>query len=695
MKEYAPQFIKNVALLGHGGDGKTILTDALLFNAKCTDRIGKTEDGTTVSDFDPEEIKRRISISTTVEPFEWNDYKINILDTPGYFDFIGEVFEALQVADSCLLLVGAKTGVQVGTEKAWEYAEERQKPLMFFVNKMDEDNANFDKVLSQLVDTFGNKVIPIQYPIIENGKFLGLVDIVSNKAFLFENNSVKEAAIPDRLIDKIEEYKNALIEASVENDEMLMEKYFAGETISQDELITGLKTGIITRSVFPVTCGSALKNIGIKELMNIISNLLPSANDGMKLKAIDIKTNNEIQVEINEKAPLCAFVFKTIADPFVGKITFIKVLSGVLKADSVVFNSSTEKQEKISQVMIIRGKKQIPVNELKAGDIGILTKLQNTNTNDTLYDPSRPLRVNPIEFPKPWLMLAIEPKSKGDEEKISSGLHRLTEEDLTFRIEKNVETGQNIIYGIGDQHIDVIVSKLKAKFGVSVNLSDPKVPYRETIRKKVKMEGKHKKQTGGHGQYGHVWIEFEPGPTEDLTFEEKIFGGAVPKQYIPAVEKGLRECIKKGVLAGFPVINLKAVLVDGSYHPVDSSELAFKVATSIAYKKGLAQANPVLLEPIMKVSVIVPDDYTGDIMGDLNRRRGRVHGMEPHEKNMQVVEAEVPLAEMFKYATELRSMTQGRGSFSMEFLRYEEVPANIAHKVIEAAKANLQEEEEE
>lgn len=441
-------------------------------------------------------------------------------------------------------------------------------------------------------------------------------------------------------------------------------------------------------------CGCATKGLGVKELLDSISRLLPTANE-KQYKAKDTKNGNELNIKVDKNQPVCAFVFKTVADPFVGRISYLKVVSGVLKPEMTLLNTMSEKPEKISQIFMIRGKKQIPVSELVAGDIGVVTKLQSTLTNSTLCEQSKPVKLQEIDFPRPWLMLAIEPKTKGDEEKISNGLHRLMEEDLTFRIEKNNETGQNIIYGIGEMHIDVIVSKLKNKFGVSVVLSDPKVPYRETIRKKVKSEGKYKKQTGGHGQYGHVFIEFEPSPEEDLVFEEKIFGGAVPKQYIPAVEKGLRECIKKGVLAGYPVMNLKATLVDGSYHPVDSSELAFKVATSLAFKKGLAQANPVLLEPIMSVKVVVPQDYTGDIMGDLNRRRGRVLGMQPLDNHLEEILAEVPLAEMFKYATDLRSMTQGRGYFSMEFARYEEVPSHIAQKVIEAAKASLQEEEEE
>ncbi|WAM32345.1 elongation factor G [Caldicellulosiruptor naganoensis] len=692
MKEYAPQYIKNVVLLGHGGDGKTILTDSMLFNAKCIDRIGKIEEGTTTSDFDPEEIKRRISISMTVEPLEWGDYKINILDTPGYFDFVGEVCEAVHVADAAILVVGAKTGVQVGTEKGWELAETKKLPVLIFVNKMDEENADFDKVLRKINDVLTSKAIPIQYPIVENGKFAGFVDIISKKAYVYENNSTKEVPIPSGLSDKVEEIRNSLIEAAVENDEELMEKYFTGEEISIDEIYRGLKLGVSSRSVFPVMCGAASKNLGVKELLDAIIKILPSSQE-KHYKVKDTKNSSETLLKPDVNFPVCAFVFKTVADPFVGRITFLKVISGTLRPDMTLYNTTSERQEKVSQLFIIRGKKQIPVPELKAGDIGVVTKLQSTLTNNTLCDPSRPLQVETIEFPRPWLMLAIEPKAKGDEEKISNGLHRLMEEDLTFKIEKNNETGQNIIYGIGELHIDVIVNKLKNKFGVSVVLSDPKVPYRETIKKKVKSEGKYKKQTGGHGQYGHVFIEFEPSDSEDLVFEEKIFGGAVPKQYIPAVEKGLRECIKKGVLAGYPVMNLKATLVDGSYHPVDSSELAFKVATSLAYKKGLAQANPVLLEPIMNVKVIVPESYTGDIMGDLNRRRGRVLGMEPVDKNMEMIEAEVPLAEMFKYATDLRSMTQGRGSFTMEFVRYEEVPSHIAQKVIEAAKAQMTEEE--
>jgi len=694
MKDYAPQYIKNVVLLGHGGDGKTILTESMLFAAKCIDRMGRIEDGTTTSDFDPEEIKRRISISMTVEPLEWRDCKINILDTPGYFDFVGEVYEALHVADSAVLVIGAKTGVQVGTEKAWELAQKQGLPLLIFVNKMDEENANFEKVVDRINQVLTPKAIPIQYPIMENGKFIGFVDVISKRAYRYEDNTAKEIEIPSGLSDKIEKIRNTLIEDSVENDENLLEKYFSGDEISEDEIYRGLSEGIKQRSVFPILCGCAAKNLGIKELLDSICKLLPAANV-KQYKAKDAKNGSELNIKVDKNQPVCAFVFKTVADPFVGRISYLKVVSGVLKPEMTLLNTMSEKPEKISQLFMIRGKKQIPVSELVAGDIGVVTKLQSTLTNSTLCEQSRPVKLEEIDFPRPWLMLAIEPKTKGDEEKISNGLHRLMEEDLTFRIEKNNETGQNIIYGIGEMHIDVIVSKLKNKFGVSVVLSDPKVPYRETIRKKVKSEGKYKKQTGGHGQYGHVFIEFEPSQQEDLVFEEKIFGGAVPKQYIPAVEKGLRECIKKGVLAGYPVMNLKATLVDGSYHPVDSSELAFKVATSLAFKKGLAQANPVLLEPIMSVKVVVPQNYTGDIMGDLNRRRGRVLGMQPLDNHLEEILAEVPLAEMFKYATDLRSMTQGRGYFSMEFARYEEVPSHIAQKVIEAAKASMQEEEEE
>lgn len=690
MKDFTPEKIRNVCLISHGGAGKTTLAEAMMFNSGALERFGRVEDGTTTSDFDPEEIKRKCSISTSVCPCEWKDHKINVIDTPGYFDFVGEVKQGIRVADSAIILVPAKSGVAVGTEKAWAYANQRNLPRMFFVNGMDDENQDFYKVLDQLVSTFGKNIVAFQIPIIENGKFIGYVNLVSMTAKKFDKDKMSDIEIPADLMDKVEEIRNALKEAVAETSEELMNKFFDGVEFTEEEFEKGLHQGIKEGSLVPVFCGSALNNLGVKLLADSIIQLMPSPVETESIKAVKAGSDTEVELKVEQSAPLSALVFKTIADPFVGKISIMRVFSGVLKSDSVVYDSTTEKTEKVSQLFVLRGKKQIPVNMLVAGDIGAVAKLQSVNTNDTLCAQSNPVVLEKIEFPEPVISMAVEPKTKGDEEKISTGLNRLQDEDPTFKVSLNTETHQTIISGVGEIHLDVIVSKLKSKFGVSVNLTDPIVPYRETIKKKVKVEGKHKKQSGGHGQYGHVWIEFEPGQNEGLTFEEKIFGGAVPRQYFPAVEKGLQESIKKGVLAGYPVVNLKATLVDGSYHAVDSSEMAFKIAAHLAYKKGLEQASPVLLEPIAHVEVYVPDNYMGEIIGDLNKRRGRVLGMNPHEGGIQQVIAEVPQAEVFKYATDLTSMTQGRGRFKLWFERYEEAPPNVSQKVIEESKHRLE-----
>ncbi|HOJ12768.1 MAG TPA: elongation factor G [Clostridiales bacterium] len=686
MKDYTVEKLRNVCLLGHGGSGKTTLAEAMLFNTGVLDRFGKVPDGTTTTDFDPEEIKRKISINTAIAPCEWNGHKINVIDTPGFFDFIGELKQGLKVAESAVILVPGKGGVAVGTEKSWQYANEHGMSKVFYISKLDEENADFFEVVNQLVQTFGNKAIAFQIPIIENEKFTGIVDIVNMKAKRFEKDRIIEADIPSGMSSKVDELREALKEAVAETDEELMEKYFSGEEFTREEISKGLRFGILEGSIVPVLCGASINNFGVKPLMDAIIEYLPFPADLTVVRAKKAGSDETVELKISEDESFSALVFKTIADPFVGKITLFRVYSGTLTPDSVIYNSTTEKTEKIGQLFVLRGKKQIPTDKLIAGDIGGVAKLQNTNTNDTLSDTSKPVVLDEIIFPEPSITLAIEPKSKGDEEKISLGLQRLQEEDPTFRVEINSEVRQTLISGIGEQHIDVIISKLKSKFGVSVNLIDPKIPYRETIKKKVKAEGKHKKQTGGHGQYGHVWVEFEPGETEDLIFDEKVFGGAVPRQYFPAVEKGLRESISKGVLAGYPVVNLKATLVDGSFHPVDSSEMAFKIAASLAYKKGLEDASPVLLEPIIHVEVYVPDNYMGDIIGDLNKRRGRILGMNPQHDGTQQIVAEVPQAEMFKYATDLRSMTQARGSFKEWFERYEEVPPMISQKVIDEVR---------
>jgi elongation factor G len=667
----------------------------MLFNTGVLDRFGKVVDGTTTTDYDAEEIKRKISISTAIAPCEWKDHKINIIDTPGYFDFVGEVKQGIRVADGAIILVSGKSGVRVGTEKSWAFAKESGIPRMFFVNKMDEENANFDQVLEQLVNTFGKGIVAFEIPIMEGEKFVGTVDIVNMKAKKFDKEKMVDIDIPADLNSKVSGIRDTLYEAIAETDEELMEKFFAGEQFTHEEIVKGINIGIADASIVPVLCGSAINNAGVQILMDAIIEYLPAPDYKPTFKAKKPNSDILVDLKVSPDEALSAIVFKTIADPFVGKISIFKVCSGTLKSDSTVYNSTSEKNEKTAQVFTLRGKKQIPVQRLLAGDIGAVAKLQFTNTNDTLCEQAKAVILDKIEFPEPTLSLAVEPKAKGDEEKIGTGLHRLQEEDPTFKVELNTETHQTVISGVGEQHLDVIVSKLKAKFGVSVNLVDPRIPYRETIKKKVKVEGKHKKQSGGHGQYGHVWIEFEHGQNQGLTFEEKIFGGSVPKQYHPAVEKGLHEAIIKGVLAGYPVVNLKATLVDGSYHDVDSSEMAFKIAARLAYKKGLPLANPVLLEPISHVEVYIPDSYMGDIIGDLNKRRGRILGMNPQEGGLQQVEADVPSAEMFKYANDLRSITQGRGWFKQSFDRYEEAPSIVAQKVIENAKHSMEEDADE
>jgi len=694
MKEYAGEKIRNVCLMGHGGSGKTTLAEAMLFNTGVLDRLGKVADGTTTTDYDQEEVKRKVSISTAMAPCEWKDHKINIIDTPGYFDFVGEVMQGIRVADSAIILASGKSGVSVGTEKAWKFAKEQNIPIMMIVTKMDEENASFEKTFEQMKDVFGKTVVPFQLPIREGTKFVGFVDMIDLKAKKFEKDKLIDIDIPSDMKDQIAEVRNMINEAVAETDEDLMNKFFAGEEYTHDDFQKGVSKGILDGSIVPVFCISALLNIGVQYIMDSIVEDMPCAVCRGSIKGKKVTNDDVVELKADSSAPLSSLVFKTIADPFVGKISMIRVYSGTLKSDSTVYNSKTEKMEKIAQLFVMRGKKTFPVDRLVAGDIGAVAKLQNTNTNDTLCDQNNQVVLDKIEFPEPALSLAIEPKTKGDEEKISLGLQKLQDEDPTFKVTINTETHQTLISGVGEQHLDVIVSKLKAKFNVSVNLIDPKVPYRETIKKKVKVEGKHKKQSGGHGQFGHVWIEFEPGPTEDLTFEEKVFGGAVPRGFFPAVEKGLRESIVRGVLAGYPVVNLKATLVDGSYHTVDSSEMAFKVAAHLAFKKGLPQASPVLLEPIAHVEVYVPDDYMGDIIGDLNKRRGRILGMNPQEDGIQEVEAEVPQAEMFKYATDLRSMTHGRGYFKLWFERYEEAPPMVSQKVIEEAKKSMTEMDE-
>ena len=683
MKEYKISNIRNIGIIGHSAVGKTALSEALLYVSNTTDRLGKIEEGNTVSDFNIEEKKRGISLSTSIIPFEWKNNKINTVDIPGYFDFIGEQIQGLNAIDVSMIMVCGVAGVQVGTEKTWDYCKNNKLPRCFFINKLDRENSNFDKTLSDLKELFGMSVVPIQYPIGKEVNFKGVIDIITKKAIIYNRKTGKNDIVdyPLELKDNVEECRQMLLEAVAETDEQLLEKYFNEGDLSDKEIYSALVKGCNNGDIAPVMCGSALELIGIEALADNIIKCLPSPEKN------NLYNTEDGNIKIDDKQPFSASVFKTIADPFVGKLSIFRVITGKLNSNIQIINSSKDKVEKLGSLYYMRGKTQIPAKEIIAGDIGAVTKLQFTNTGDTLCDINVKIQYKPMNFPKPIFSIAVIPKSKGDEEKISSALNKLTEEDPTFKVSRDIENAEIIVSGIGETHLEVIASKLKNKFGADVILQEPKVPYRETIKGFADVQGKYKKQTGGHGQYGDVKIKFEPrlDNEEDLEFVDKVVGGVVPRNFIPAVEKGLKECVMKGVLGGYPVIRLKATLYDGSYHPVDSSELAFKVAASMAYKKGLEQAKPILLEPIMYVEVIIPDDYMGDIMGDLNKRRGRVMGMEPTD-GLQKVMAEVPLSEMFKYSTNLRSLTQARGEFSMKFERYEEIPSETVTKIIENSK---------
>ncbi len=693
MKQFAADKIKNVALAGHSDSGKTSLAEALLFKTDATDRLGKTADGNTICDFDPEEIKRQVSVSSAVAPFIWANTKINIIDTPGLFDFAAGLYEGVRAAESVLIAVSAKAGLTVGAEKAYKLAEEQNKAKIFFVTKMDAENADFYKVLEELKTAFGPSICPIVVPHVENRQVVCYINLIQNKAYTYnDKGEAKEVPMPDTG-HRLEGLQVAINEAVAETDEALFEKYFSGEQFSPEEIIKGIHGGVKKGVMSPVLCGSPVTLEGIDMLLDALVEYLPSAAESGSEKALD-KDDKEVDVACGESGSLAAYVFKTVADPFVGKLSFVKVISGKLSAEIAPVNSRTGQPERLGKILYIKGKKQEETTVLAAGDIGAITKLTETITGDTLCDPKKVLRFTTTSFPAPSLSMAVTTKGKGDEGKIAQGMARLQEEDPTMRFEQNNEIRQQILSGMGEQHLDVIVSKLKAKFGVDVTLSKPRVPYRETIRKKVKVQGRHKKQSGGHGQFGDVWIEFEPCESESLEFTESVFGGSVPRNYFPAVEKGLQDCVKRGMLAGYPMVGVKATLTDGSYHPVDSSEMAFKLAATIAYKTGIPQASPVLLEPIGNLKVYVPDANTGDVIGELNKRRGRVLGMNPSEDHLQEVEAEVPMSEMHDFSTVLRSMAQGRGHFALTFERYEQLPQNLEAAVIEDAKELFEEEKE-
>lgn len=684
MKQYDAKKILNIALAGHSGAGKTSVAESMIYLAGLSDRIGKIADGNTVLDYDPEEIKRKVSVITAVAPIEWKNTKINIIDTPGLFDFEGGVREGMRAADSALIVVSGKNGVDVGTEKAVKLADKMGLTKMFFVNGLCDESARFYRVFETLKSTFGPAVCPVIVPYIQDGKANVYVNLFEYKAYKYENGKMSQTDMPD-MGDRLGGLRVAIKEAVAETSEELLDKFIMGEEFTPEEIILGVSQGVKDGSILPVFCGDAQNTFGINQLLDSLTWLAPSAAD--KGSEFGVDTNGDpVEISVNENGAAAAIVFKTVADPFVGKLSYFKVISGKISTDTPLINMRTGNQERITKVLTVRGKKQEDAAYVGAGDIGAIPKLQNTITGDTLCAPTRKVVLDGITYPNPTYTMAIYPKTKGEEEKVAAGLAKLAEEDPTIKFGMNTETHEMIISGMGEQHLDVIISKLKSKYNVDVVLKEPKIAYRETIRKKVSVQGRHKKQSGGHGQFGDVWIEFEPCDCDDLEFAERVVGGAVPKGFFPAVEKGLRDAIQKGPLAGYPVVGLKATLYDGSYHPVDSSEMSFKMAAAIAYKNGMPQANPTLLEPIGSLKAMVPDNNMGDIMGEVTKRRGRVLGMNPGEDGMQVVEAEVPMAEMHDFSTYIRQVTQGRGSFTFDFVRYEDAPANIAQKIIENAK---------
>ena len=689
---YSVQNIRNVCLLGHSGSGKTALAESLLYMTGAIDRMGRCADGNTVCDYYPEEIKRQISLSTAIAPLEYKGCRINILDTPGAFDFAGEVMEALRAADAAIIVCSAKDGISVGLEKAWKYCEERNMPRFLYISKVDEENSDYNATFDALRERFGKKVAPVVVPIWdENKKVTGIIDVLNKRAFEMQNQKRVEIDIPADKMSVVTEFNDALKESVAETSEEFMDKFFGGEDFTYAEMIQGLRQGVRELSLFPVVCGSAINCLGSLMLMDDIVELLPNPAEGNYHKATKADGETEEFVVSPGGVPT-AYVFKTISDQY-GKYSFVKILSGTITADMPMTNARTGNVEKLGRLYTIRGKKTTEVKELVCGDIGAIAKMDKVKTGDTLCDARKVVSLKQIPFAEPCYSVAIVPKVRGQEDKIAQGLNRLNEEDPSFSVTNNAETHQMVLSCAGDMQVDVLVSKLKSRFNVEAEIQPMRVPYREKIRKTVQKQGRHKKQTGGSGQFGDVWIRFEPNPdSEEMEFAEEVFGGSVPKNFFPAVEKGLREACTHGPLAGYPVVNLKAVLYDGSYHPVDSSEIAFKTAAQLAYKAALPEANPVLLEPVGELKVTVPDSYMGDVIGDLNKRRGRVMGMDPTGDGDQVITAEVPMAEMGSYAIDLRAMTQSRGSFTFHFVRYEDCPPAAQEKAIAEAKALAEKE---
>jgi elongation factor G len=694
MRVYESENIRNVGVMGHGASGKTSLTSAMLFDSGAINRLGRVEDGNTVTDWEDEEIERKISISSALAHCEWNKKKINILDTPGYRPFLTEAELALRVADAAVVVIDAVAGVEVQTEKVWEFADQFDLPRLIVINKMDRDNASFDRTLQSIEDSFGRTPIPIQIPIGAEREFSGVVDTVANKAYRYARDGsgkFQETEVPAELKDQVKSAREKLVEMVAEGSDELMEKFFSAGTLEGPDLVEGLRRGVAQRSVVPVLCASSTLNVGIAQVLDSIVDLLPSPAGRGKVQGINPKAKESIERAVSSKEPYAAYVFKTVADPFTGRISILRLYSGVMKSDTQYYNQTKEKSEKFGPLQALQGKSMTPVGEVHAGDFFAVTKLKETTTGDTVCDPAHSIVFPAVEIPEPSMTFAIEPKSRGDEDKISNALARITEEDPALKYNRDAQTKQLLLSGSGQLHVEVTVAKLRKRYGVEVILKTPKIPYRETIRGHADVQGRYKKQTGGHGQYGDCKIRMEPLPRgESFQFVDEIFGGSIPRNFIPAVEKGIVEAASKGFLAGFPVVDFKVTLYDGSYHPVDSSELAFKVAGSMAFKKGMEGAQPVLLEPIMNVEIFAPQEYAGDLMGDLTSRRGRLQGMDV-KRDTQVIKAQVPMAEMVTYAPVLTSMTGGRGSYHMEFSHYDEVPAHVAQKIIDEGNKDRKE----
>ena len=683
---YTANAIRNICLLGHSGSGKTALAESLLYMTGAIDRIGKNADGNTVCDYDPEEIRRNISISTAVVPLEYHNNKINLLDTPGAFDFSGAAMEALRAADAAIIVCSAKDGITVGLEKAWKYCQERNMPCFVYISKVDEDNSDYNATFNALREKYGNKVAPVVVPIWDaNRKVTGIIDVLNKRAYEMQNLKRVEIEVPEGKEDVITEFNDALKESVAETSEEFMDKFFGGEDFTYAEMIKGMHKGVLDRTLFPVLCGSGVNCLGSLMLMDHIIDLLPNPVEGNYHKAT-LADGTTKEFVVSPGGVPSAFVWKTVSDQY-GKYSFVKVLSGDITSDTTLVNARTGETEKLGRLYSMCGKKATEVKHLSCGDIGAIGKMDKVKTGDTLCDPRKVVSLKGIPYAEPCYSMAIAPKVKGQEEKVGTGLNRLNEEDPSFTLVNNAETHQLVLSGAGDQHLDVLVAKLKSRFGVDAVLSPAKIAYREKIKKKVEAHGRHKKQTGGSGQFGDVWVRFEPQEEQDeLIFDVAVVGGAVPKNFNPAVEKGLQEAVLRGPLAGYPMVGLKATLYDGSYHPVDSNEMAFKLAAILAFKEAMPNAAPTLLEPVMSLKVTVPDSYMGDVIGDLNKRRGRVMGMNPDNEGNTVVEAEVPMAEMSSYAIDLRAMTQARGSFTMAFERYEEVPKANQQKIIDESK---------